>query len=263
MSAARSRKPGPKPFEVSVSSKRASEAQADWLVLPLTELDPARWRLPARAAALDRELSRPRSVRCWPWVTSVASRGQTLVLYPGEGCRTERILLVGLGAESALDTDAIRETAGHAVRAAERPWGREPRDPRAGVPPREAPRRGPGTRRGSRSRHLSLRPLPQPPGGRAGPEGEVGAAALRRRRRAQRPRGGHHGCGPRRVTEPGARPVQRAAQPSAARGARQARREGREGGGPQGAHPRARRAHAARSSAPCSPWPRAAPIRRG
>ncbi|MDJ0787147.1 MAG: leucyl aminopeptidase [Myxococcota bacterium] len=123
MAAARSRKQSPAPLDVSVSARRAADCPADWLVLPLCELDPARWRLPARAQAVDRALSGRIGE-----VLSVGDfrgrRGQTLVLYPGEGCKAERILLLGLGEDSELDAEGLREAAGRAIRAAESRGGK-------------------------------------------------------------------------------------------------------------------------------------------
>jgi leucyl aminopeptidase len=111
-------------MEVTVAARGALAEPADLLALALVRVDPARWRLPARAAEADRGLGGRVSA-------ALASgdfrgrRGESLVVYPEPGGTVRRVLLVGLGEEGALDGDVLREAAALAVRAgAERGAGR-------------------------------------------------------------------------------------------------------------------------------------------
>jgi leucyl aminopeptidase len=101
---------------VTADARNPVEIETDLLVLPLPELGDEKRRLPARAAAADRALGGR--------VSSVIEAGdfrgkpgQTLLLYPDGALPARRVLLLGLGAESSLDADALR-------RAGARRWSR-------------------------------------------------------------------------------------------------------------------------------------------
>jgi leucyl aminopeptidase len=102
-------------MQVTVESRSPAERASDVLALPLCQLDPSRWRLPQRMAAVDRAAGGA--------VLSLLStgdfrgkRGETLFLYPQEGVKARRILLLGLGEENRVDAEALREAAGTALR---------------------------------------------------------------------------------------------------------------------------------------------------
>jgi leucyl aminopeptidase len=99
---------------VTADARNPVEIETDLLVLPLPELGDEKRRLPARAAAADRALGGR--------VSSVIEAGdfrgkpgQTLLLYPDGALPARRVLLLGLGAESSLDADALRRAGGTAV----------------------------------------------------------------------------------------------------------------------------------------------------
>jgi leucyl aminopeptidase len=99
---------------VTLDSRNPAEVEADLLALLLPRGGDGAPRLSARAAAIDRALEgRVRAVidagdfRAKP--------GETALLYPGEGLPARRLLLVGLGDESALDAEALRRAVGTAV----------------------------------------------------------------------------------------------------------------------------------------------------
>jgi leucyl aminopeptidase len=101
-------------MKITVDSRKATEAPADLLALPLPKIDASKWRLPARIAAVDRALDG----RISAVVASGDFRGtanESLLLYPGGEIRAKRVLLVGLGEEAALGTDSLRRAAGTAV----------------------------------------------------------------------------------------------------------------------------------------------------
>jgi len=103
-------------MQVTASTQSPLDSERPLVAIPLFELDPEKWRLPGRIAAIDKELGGT--------IRSALERGdfrgkkgQSLVLYPAEG-RAARVLLVGLGAEPDLHAGAVRDAAGTAVRAA-------------------------------------------------------------------------------------------------------------------------------------------------
>lgn len=105
-------------MQVTVESKAPTERAADVLALPLAELDRERWRLPARAGAVDRALE-GRLAAALRTGDFRGRRGESLLVY-GEGrIPATRILLVGLGAEGRVDGEALREAAALAVKTAE------------------------------------------------------------------------------------------------------------------------------------------------
>ncbi len=104
-------------MQVNVQTRAAAGARVDLLAVPLVELDARRWRLPARAAALDRA-SGGRITAVIESGDFRGKRGESALIHAPEGLAARRLLLVGLGKESDLDTDGLREAAGIAVGAA-------------------------------------------------------------------------------------------------------------------------------------------------
>jgi leucyl aminopeptidase len=99
---------------VTAEAKAPVEAKGDLLAVPLAQMPKGELRLPARVAALDREAGG----RIAAVIESGDFRGksgQTLCLYPDGDLGVRRVLLVGLGDESAADLDALRCVAGTAV----------------------------------------------------------------------------------------------------------------------------------------------------
>ncbi len=104
-------------MQIGVDTRDPLRAEADLLALLLPALEPARWRLPARVAALDRTqggriaaVIAQRDFRGRP--------GETLLLYPDGKLGTPRLLLVGLGPEAQIGPQTLRLAAGAAVQAA-------------------------------------------------------------------------------------------------------------------------------------------------
>jgi leucyl aminopeptidase len=115
-------------MQVTASTRNPLSAECELLAVPLAELGPERQRLPSRVAAIDRGLG-----GC---ISAALERGdfkgrarQSLLLYPQEGS-VSRVLLLGMGEESAIDSAALREAAGAAVKA-----GRKHRANRVGLLP--------------------------------------------------------------------------------------------------------------------------------
>ncbi|MCP5071158.1 MAG: leucyl aminopeptidase [bacterium] len=105
-------------MQITTSTRNPLDTKQDLLAIPLTELDPTHWRLPARVAALDKQLGGT--------LRAALAKGdfrgkprETLLLYPRDG-GVERVLLIGLGSDSELDGRALREAAGQTVQAARR-----------------------------------------------------------------------------------------------------------------------------------------------
>jgi len=99
---------------VTAEAKSPAEVGGELLAVPLTQLPKGELRLPARVAALDREIGG----RIAAVIESGDFRGksgQTLCLYPDGGIGIRRVLLVGLGDEAAADVEALRCVAGTAV----------------------------------------------------------------------------------------------------------------------------------------------------
>jgi leucyl aminopeptidase len=104
-------------MQVTVARKDPIDVRTALLVLPLPKLDAATWRPSAKIGALDRALGGAISER----IASGDFRGnvgESLILYPDRDVAAQRIALLGLGAESTLDADALRCAAGRAVDAA-------------------------------------------------------------------------------------------------------------------------------------------------
>jgi leucyl aminopeptidase len=103
-------------MQVTVESRSPAKRSADVLALPLAQMDPSHWRLPARMAGVDRA-ARGAVLSLLGTGDFRGKRGETLFLYPENGISARRILLVGLGEENRIDAEALREAAGIAVRA--------------------------------------------------------------------------------------------------------------------------------------------------
>lgn len=104
-------------MQVTVRTRRAAEAPAELLALPLAQLEGSAGRLPARIAALDRATGGR--------IASVVAagdfrgkRGESVLLHAPDGVAAKRLLLVGLGEESAIGAAGLREAAGAAAKAA-------------------------------------------------------------------------------------------------------------------------------------------------
>jgi leucyl aminopeptidase len=105
-------------MQVTLGSGDLARVEADVLALPLTQLDPARFRPGARLAALDRALG-GQVVAALRTGDFRGKQGETLTLYPDGAIAARRLLLVGLGEETKADAEALRRAAGHAVGAAQ------------------------------------------------------------------------------------------------------------------------------------------------
>jgi leucyl aminopeptidase len=103
-------------MQTTVTHRPAAEVRADLLAVPLAQVDPKRWRVPARLAALDAALG-GRLGEVIGAGDFRGKRGETLLLYGSAGLPARRVLLVGLGAEAELDLQALREAAGAAIAA--------------------------------------------------------------------------------------------------------------------------------------------------
>jgi leucyl aminopeptidase len=101
-------------MQVTVATKNPIDVSTALLVLPMPKLDAAKWRPSAKIGAVDRALDGAIS----KVIASGDFRGEageSLILYPGGDLEAQRIALLGLGAESAVDADALRCAAGRAV----------------------------------------------------------------------------------------------------------------------------------------------------
>ncbi len=101
-------------MQITVESREPARIAADLLVLPLFQLDPAHWKAPARLAPLERALA-GRLAAAISSGDFRGKRGETLLCHADAGAPARRILLVGLGEESAVDADGLRRAAGTAV----------------------------------------------------------------------------------------------------------------------------------------------------
>ncbi len=102
---------------ITADSRIPQESRSDLLVVPMAELDDGVQQLPARLASLDRALAGNIAAA----VESGDFRGkkdQKLLLYPSGSLAAKRVLVLGLGPESAIDTEAVRRAGGTAVREA-------------------------------------------------------------------------------------------------------------------------------------------------
>lgn len=106
-------------MRIRIVSSPAAELRADLIAVPLHEFDPERWKLPARADALDRALG-GRLAAALATGDFRAKRGQVLLLYTDGAIPASRVLLIGLGAEASTDSAGLREAAARAVAEARR-----------------------------------------------------------------------------------------------------------------------------------------------
>ncbi len=102
-------------MQITVEAGALEKLAADVVAVPLADLEPAKWRLPARLAALDAAFG-------GRLADAVASgdfrgkRGESLTVYAPNGAAAKRALLLGIGAEAKLDLAALRELAAAAIR---------------------------------------------------------------------------------------------------------------------------------------------------
>ncbi|HEY8121753.1 MAG TPA: leucyl aminopeptidase [Myxococcota bacterium] len=102
-------------MQITVESGALESLSADVLALPFSELDPAKWRLPARFAALDAALG-GRIADALRSGDFCGKRGEALTLHAPSGARAKRVLLLGTGADAKLELGALRDLAAAAVR---------------------------------------------------------------------------------------------------------------------------------------------------
>jgi len=110
-------------MQITVETHNATDVRTAMLVLPVPQLEVARWSPPRRAAAVDRALGG----RIAAVIASGDFRGrsgESLLLYPSAKTPVERVQLLGLGEEGKLSAESARGLAGRAIDAA--------RDRRAG-----------------------------------------------------------------------------------------------------------------------------------
>jgi leucyl aminopeptidase len=102
-------------MQVTVVAGPLESLRADVLAIALGELDPAKWKAPARLAALDRALGGRISdaIRSGDFT---GKRGESLSLHGPNGANAKRVLLLGAGADAKLDLAVLRELAANAMR---------------------------------------------------------------------------------------------------------------------------------------------------
>ncbi|MEE8474667.1 MAG: M17 family peptidase N-terminal domain-containing protein, partial [Myxococcota bacterium] len=86
----------------------------DLLAVPLAQNDSKKIQLPSRVAALDRAMG-GRIASVFASGDFRGKTGETLLLYPEDGVRTPRVLLIGIGKPAELDAERLRCLAGTAV----------------------------------------------------------------------------------------------------------------------------------------------------
>jgi leucyl aminopeptidase len=102
-------------MQITVAIGALEKLSADVLAVPLAELDPAKWKLPARLAALDAALGARISdaIRSGDFR---GKRGEALTLHTPSGANAKRVLLLGTGADAKLELGALRDLAAAALR---------------------------------------------------------------------------------------------------------------------------------------------------
>jgi leucyl aminopeptidase len=102
-------------MQVTVEVAALEKLEVDVLALPIAELDPAKWKLPPRLAALDAAFGGRISdtLRAGDFR---GKRGESATVYPPTGARAKRVVLLGTGAEAKLEPGALRELAAAAMR---------------------------------------------------------------------------------------------------------------------------------------------------
>jgi leucyl aminopeptidase len=106
-------------MKVTLEARGIDEIPVDALALPIFQVDPDKWRVPARLAPADRALGGALS-RVIGSGDFRGRAGEALWLYPESGLAAKRVLLVGLGKESAASGATLRRAAGTATREAAR-----------------------------------------------------------------------------------------------------------------------------------------------
>lgn len=102
-------------MKVTVEVAALDKLEADVLALGLSELDPAKWRLPPRFAALDAALG-GRLLDAIRAGDFRGKRGESATVYAPAGAHAKRVLLLGTGVEAKLDASALRDFAAAAIR---------------------------------------------------------------------------------------------------------------------------------------------------
>ena len=102
---------------VTADARNPLETSSDLLVIPLTQLEGEKRRLPSRVTALDRALA-GRLTAALDSGDFRGSQGQQHVIYPNGDLPAKRVLLVGLGKEAKIDADTLRSLGGTAVKEA-------------------------------------------------------------------------------------------------------------------------------------------------
>ncbi len=102
-------------MQITVATGAIEKLSADVLALPLAELDPEKWKLPASLAALDTAYGARISdaIRSGDFR---GKRGEALTLHAPAGASAKRVLLLGTGADTRLDLGALRDLAAAALR---------------------------------------------------------------------------------------------------------------------------------------------------
>ena len=102
-------------MQITVAIGALEKLSADVLAVPLAELEPAKWKLPARLAALDAAFGARISdaIRSGDFR---GKRGEALTLHAPSGASAKRVLLLGTGADAKLDLGALRDLAAAALR---------------------------------------------------------------------------------------------------------------------------------------------------
>jgi leucyl aminopeptidase len=104
-------------MRIVVESAKPADLRCDLLAVPVEALDASKPALPSRLRALDRATG-------GALTAAIASgdfagkKDQTSLLYPGGDGAARRVLLLGLGAADAVDTESLRCAAGRAVNGA-------------------------------------------------------------------------------------------------------------------------------------------------
>ncbi len=105
-------------MQIQVEAREPAGVEADLLAVPIAALASPRQKLPGRLAALDEAFS-GRLSRAVAGGDFRGKRGETLLLLGDARSPVRRVLLVGLGPEGTLSTDAVRRAAGAAIGAAQ------------------------------------------------------------------------------------------------------------------------------------------------
>jgi len=102
-------------MQVTVVAGALERLSADVLAIALVELDPAKWKMPARLAALDAALG-GRVADAIASGDFTGKRGESLTLHAPRSAEAKRVLLLGAGADAKLEPATLRELTAAAVR---------------------------------------------------------------------------------------------------------------------------------------------------